>query len=252
LSSYQDGKSLASDDGPSARSHDGLEIIGAGFGRTGTTSLKKALEHLGLSPCYHMQVAMTRPGHARFWIRVRETKSVDDLRQFFRNYRATVDWPACEFYRELMLAFPDAKVLLNVRDADAWYDSMRATIFAVKDALPWWFPPSILRMHDAVMWNGRLNGQFAQREAAIAAYNAHLEDVRRTVPAGRLLEYSVDQGWGPLCALLGRPEPRDIPFPRINDRKQFQRILRLFRFANWAVPLMLLAGLLVLGAVVWT
>lgn len=226
-----------------------LVLIGAGFGRTGTTSLKKALEMLGLSPCYHMQTAMTRPGHARFWIRARNGElNANDYQRFFREYRATVDWPACEFYRELMAAFPDAKVLLNVRDADAWYDSTRSTLFAVKDALPWWFPPSVLRMQDAVVWNGRLNGQFANRERAISAYEAHIDEVRRTVPAGRLLEYRVEQGWQPLCDFLGVPAPEGVPFPRINDRRYFERVLRMFRIANWAVPIVLLALLAVLLA----
>lgn len=227
----------------------GLQVIGAGFGRTGTTSLKQALERLGSGPCYHMQTAMTRPGHARFWVRANETKSIDELQRFLRGYRAAVDWPACEFYAELMLAFPDAKVLLNVRDADAWYDSTRATLHAVTDALPWWFPPSIQRMHDAVIWNGRFHGQFEQREAAIAAYNAHIEEVRRVVPAERLLEYRVEQGWGPLCAFLGVPEPMEVPFPRVNDRRRFERILRLLRVANWGVPVA--AFLLVLVAAMY-
>lgn len=226
-----------------------LVLIGAGFGRTGTTSIQRALEYLGLGPCYHMQTAMTRPGHARFWIRARHGEvSADDFRRFFRGYRATVDWPGCEFYEELMAAFPDAKVLLNVRDADAWYESTRSTLFAVKDALPWWFPPSVLRMQDAVVWNGRLNGQFANRERAIAAYWAHIDEVRRRVPAERLLEYRVEQGWGPLCRFLGVPEPDGVEFPRINDRKYFSRVLRMFRVVNWAVPLALLALLAVLIA----
>jgi hypothetical protein len=196
-----------------------------------------------------MQTAMMRPGHARFWIRARRSEvSADDFRRFFRGYRATVDWPACEFYRELMAAFPNAKVLLNVRDADAWYDSTRSTLFAVKDALPWWFPPSVLRMQDAVVWNGRLNGPFANRERALAAYLAHADEVRRVVPADRLLEYRVEQGWGPLCRFLGVPEPDGLEFPRINDRKYFSRVLRMFRILNWAVPLALLALLAVLIA----
>jgi hypothetical protein len=98
-------------------SSNSLALIGAGFGRTGTTSLKKALEILGLGPCYHMRAAMSRPSHARFWIRASTDPAVD-FRHFFRGYRASVDWPACEFYRELMAAFPDAKVLLNVRDPE--------------------------------------------------------------------------------------------------------------------------------------
>jgi Sulfotransferase domain len=223
----------------------GLVLIGAGFGRTGTTSLKQALELLGLGPCYHMQTAMTRPGHARFWIRARKGEvAADGFRRFFDGYRATVDWPACEFHRELMAAYPQARVLLNVRDADAWYDSTRATLFAVKDALPWWFPRSVLRMQDAVIWHGRMDGQFADRAAAIAAYEAHIREVRTTVPPERLLEYRVEQGWAPLCAFLGVPVPAGVPFPRVNDRRYFQRVLRGFRIANWAVPLTAVIALL--------
>jgi hypothetical protein len=218
-----------------------LTLIGAGFGRTGTTSLRRALELLGLGPCYHMQTAMTRPGHAQFWIRAKADPPAD-FRDFFRGYRATVDWPACEFYRELMDAFPPAKVLLNVRDPDAWYDSTRETLYAVKDALPWWFPLPVLRMQDDLIWNGRFNGRFSDREAAIAAYLAHIADVRRTVPRERLLEYDVRQGWGPLCAFLELPEPVGVPFPRINDRKYFRCVLLAFRIANWAVPAAVLAA----------
>lgn len=215
----------------------GLLLIGAGFGRTGTTSLKLALERLGLAPCYHMQTAMTRPGHARFWLRARQGKvTAADFRRFFDGYRATVDWPACEFYRELMTAYPEARVLLNVRDAGAWYDSTRAMLFAVKDALPWWFPPSVLRMQEAVIWDGRMQGRFADRGAAIAVYEAHVREVRQAVPAARLLEYRVEQGWRPLCEFLGVPVPEGVPFPHVNDRRYFERVLRLLRFANWAVP----------------
>jgi hypothetical protein len=106
----------------------------------------------------------------------------------------------------------------GLRDPEAWYDSTRATLFAVKDALPWWFPPSVLRMQDAVVWNGRL------------------------------LEYRVEQGWGPLCGFLGVPEPEDVAFPRSNDRKYFARVLRMFRIVNWAVPFVLLVLLAVLIA----
>jgi hypothetical protein len=189
-----------------------------------------------------MRAAMSRPSHARFWIRASTDPAVD-FRRFFSGYRASVDWPACEFYRELMAAFPDAKVLLNVRDPDAWYESTRETLFAVKQALPWWFPPSILRMQDVVIWLGRFNGQFLDRESAIAAFNAHIGEVRHTVPPERLLEYRVDQGWGPLCDFLGVPEPNGIPFPRTNDRRYFRRVLLAFRIANWAVPAAVLAAL---------
>ena len=127
-------------------------------------------------------------------------------------------------------------MLLNVRDADAWYESTRQTLFAVKDALPWWFPRSVPRMQDAVIWEGRMQGRFADRAATIVAYDRHISEVKDTVPAERLLEYRVEQGWAPLCGFLGVPVPEGVPFPRVNDRRYFQRVLLGFRVANWAVP----------------
>jgi Sulfotransferase domain len=229
----------------------GLQVIGAGFGRSGTTSLTRALEILGCGPCYHMQVTMTRPWQARFWIRARAGKTVD-YRRFFRGYRATVDWPSCEFYRELMAVYPDARVVLNVRDADSWYESMRETLWAVQFAWPWWCPKTILRMHDAVIWQGRFRGRFADRAAAIAVHAAHLAEVRRSVPPGRLLEYSVAQGWQPLCAFLGRPVPDGVPFPVLNDRRFFRLVLRALRVSGWLVPLALLATLAAIASALAT
>lgn len=218
-----------------------LHVIGAGFGRSGTTSLTRALEILGYGPCYHMQVAMTRPGHARFWIRARAGEPVD-FRRFFRRYRATVDWPSCEFYRELMATYPEARVLLNLRDPDEWYDSMVETLWAVRDAWPWWLPATILRMHDTVIWQARFNGEFADRARAIAAYRAHRDEVRQSVPPGSLLEYEVTAGWGPLCEFLGRPVPEGVPFPRLNDRRFFRRVLFALRISTWLVPAAVAAG----------
>ncbi len=228
-----------------------LQIIGAGFGRSGTTSLRQALRMLGYDPCYHMQTALTRL-HTKFWIdaaaRTRAGEAVD-FRDFFRSYRATVDWPSCEFYKELMQTFPDAKVLLNVRDPDAWYDSTVETLWAIQHALPRWFPKSVWQMHDDVIWNGRFNGQFGDRARAIGIYRAHLDEVRRSVPADRLLEFDVRDGWKPLCDFLGQPVPQNVAFPHLNDRRFFRRVLRALRTAEWLVPALLLSGLL---AVVWT
>jgi hypothetical protein len=226
-----------------------LQIIGAGFGRSGTTSLRQALRTLGYDPCYHMQIALTRL-HSRFWVRAAAlAKSGEpvNFQRFFRNYRATVDWPSCEFYRQLMEAFPDAKVLLNTRDPDAWYDSMRETLWAIQDALPRWFPGSVSRMHDDVIWVGRFNGEFTDRQKAIGVYLGHLEEVRRSVPPGRLLEFDVKDGWQPLCAFLGQPVPQNTPFPHLNDRRFFRRVLLALRVAEWLVPALLALGLAAVG-----
>jgi hypothetical protein len=222
----------------------GLLIIGAGFGRTGTTSLKRALERLGHGPCYHMQTAMTRPGHSRFWLRARARGA--DFRAFFRDYRAALDWPVCEFYRELLDAFPGAKVILTTRPAESWYQSVRETLWEIDQALPWWFPPAIRRMHDEVIWKARFDGRFLDREHATEVYRAHLEAVVQAVPAERLLVLEAGQGWEPLCRFLGRPVP-DAPYPQLNDRRMFLRLIAALRVAEWAVPLAMLAGLCALA-----
>ncbi len=219
-----------------------LQVIGAGFGRSGTTSLRAALRILGLQPCYHMRVALLSNAHMRFWIRAKAGEAVD-YRRVLGGYRATVDWPACEFYRELMAAFPEAKVLLNRRDPEGWYDSMLETIWAIQKVFPWWLPRNVWRIHDDLLWNGRFRGEFLDRERTLERYREHVEEVRRVVPPERLLVYDVKEGWEPLCRFLGRPVPAEVPFPRLNDRRFFQRVMVALRVLEWAVPAALLAGL---------
>jgi hypothetical protein len=188
-----------------------------------------------------MQTALTRFWHPGFWVRARAGEPVD-FRRFFRGMRAVVDWPACEFYRELMALYPQARIVLNVREPAAWYDSTRDTLWVIQRVLPWWFPRAARRMHDDVIWQGRFGGQFADRERALAIYEAHLQEVRRTVPPERLLEFDVKQGWEPLCAFLDRPVPAGEPFPHRNDRAFFRRVIIALRIATWLVPALVLAG----------
>lgn len=186
---------------------------------------------------------MLRYPHMKFWVRAAAGERVD-FRGFFRKYRATVDWPACEFYQELMAAFPDAKVLLNTREPESWYASTYETLWKVDQALPWWVPKVMRQMHFDVVWNGRFEGMFADRAQAIAIFNRHLDEVRRTVPPERLLEFDISQGWEPLCRFLGKPlPPADVPFPHLNDRRFFRRLLLAFRVAEWLVPMLGVAGL---------
>jgi len=225
---------------------DGLQVIGAGFGRSGTMSLRKALQMLDYGPCYHMKVTLTNYSHMKFWVRARAGRAVD-YRKLFRGYKATVDWPACEFYKELMTTFPDAKVLLNTRDPAEWYDSMIDTIWAIQPVFPWWFPKVVRKMHDDIIWNSRFNGEFTDRVKAIQVYKAHLDEVRRTVPPERLLVYDVKDGWKPLCDFLGRPVPQDAAFPNLNDRLFFRRVMLALRVLEWLVPALILAALVSLA-----
>jgi Sulfotransferase domain len=213
----------------------GLKIIGAGFGRTGTLSLKAALEELGFGPCYHMIEVFSRPDDAAQWEALTRGEPID-LHKLMAGYQAAVDWPACAFYEELMQAYPDAKVLLTVRDPEKWYASASNTIYqssrrlsGSRVASPLSIVASIFfrdrkrvgRMINALIWERTFGGKFEDKDHAIAVFNQHIESVKDRVPPGRLLVYNVKEGWEPLCAFLGVEVPRDRPFPHLNERASF-------------------------------
>jgi hypothetical protein len=222
-----------------------MRLIGAGFGRTGTMSLKSALEQLGYGPCYHMKITLKRYHHMRFFMRAWHRKNVN-WKKFFHHYHSVVDWPTCAFYKDLMSVYPDAKVILNVRDPEEWYDSMKETIYAIQPAFPWWFPGIVRKMHDDIIWGGSLKGVFKDREKAQAVYREYIEEVKKTVPADKLLIYNVLEGWKPLCDFLGVPVPEGNAFPHINERKSFKRLILLLRILNWLVPLVILLSVALL------
>jgi len=214
-----------------------LKVIGAGFGRTGTLSLAAALEELGFDRCYHMREVLAHLKHAPRWSAARRQEPLD-WDALFTGYQAAVDWPPCAFYRELMDRYPDAKVILTVRDAERWYESARQTIWHVRNAfLPaaWLLPPMrrFTRMLDDVVWIGTFQGRFADKDYALAVFARHIEEVCRTVPPDRLLVYEVSQGWEPLCRFLGVPAPADRPFPHLNDSAEFHRRLRTVASFAW-------------------
>lgn len=212
-----------------------VKVIGVGFGRTGTMSLKVALEQLGFGPCYHMFDVVQRPARARAWTDAAAGRPVE-WDEVFAGYQATVDWPGAAFWRELVERYPEAKVLLTVRDPDRWYRSAEATIWAGARRrsglghriggvlLPVLAPgfAGFLRMVQAVVLDRHFGGRVPDRDAAVAEFTAHVERVRAEVPADRLLVFEVGQGWEPLCAFLGVPVPAG-PFPRLNDTVSFQR-----------------------------
>lgn len=208
-----------------------IRVIGAGLGRTGTLSLKVALEELGFSRCYHMEEVFKHPGHPSIWSAASRGEPVD-WDALFQGYQATVDWPGCAFYRELIRRYPDAKVILTVRDPEKWYGSAQQTIYYARVAFPrWatWLAPrmrQLVRMLDDVVWRGAFQDRFLDRPNAIAVFNRHNEEVRRVVPADRLLVFEVKHGWEPLCAFLGVPVPPGKPFPNLNDAAQFRGRIR--------------------------
>lgn len=207
-----------------------LKVIGAGFGRTGTLSACTALNQLGF-PCYHMFEVLENKqnkSHLDFWRTVANTPpgTQFDWQQVFANYSATIDNPACCVWRELLVAYPDAKVLLTVhpRGAEAWYESTIDTIYFTETMWQFKFLELVTpfgrkmgEMSRKLIWQRSHKGTMNNREAAIAHYHQHIADVKAAVPAGQLLIYSVDQGWAPLCAFLGVSEPLG-EFPNVNDR----------------------------------
>ena len=208
-----------------------LKVIGAGFGRTGTKSLQIALEQLGFAPCYHMTEVFKRPQDVDVWYPASCGEPVEWSR-IFNEYQATVDWPGCTFYRELLQAYPHAKVVLSVRDAEKWYESAYATIYHLTQQplirTLGWLLPSLRRMTPMVfniIWNGTFDGRFADKAHAIRVFNEHSEQVKQTVPAERLLVYSVKEGWEPLCAFLNVPVPATA-FPHANDRQGFKTMIK--------------------------
>ncbi|GAA4633059.1 sulfotransferase family protein [Actinoallomurus vinaceus] len=197
-----------------------LEVIGAGFGRTGTLSLKLALERLGFGPCHHMIELIDNPEQLDRWSRAVEDGDAD-WDEVYRGYRATVDWPGVAYWRRLVDYYPAAKVILTVRSPKGWYESARESIYR---ATSFW-PNDPLGVHrrrfvQRVVWDGEFGGRFEDAAYAKAVFIEHNDAVRREVPGERLLEFRVRQGWGPLCGFLGVPVP-DEPFPRTNDRQEF-------------------------------
>ena len=203
-----------------------LQVVGAGFGRTGTLSMKEALEQLGFGPCYHMAEVITHPHFAEHWMTAANGQPVKwDV--VFNGYKAAGDWPACSFYREQAEHFHNAKVILTVRDLNTWYDSCRATIFNIMDAPPEVVPPHmahVAKLARKLVQEYTFDNRLGDREHCIAVHQAHIEEVKRAIPPERLLVFEVKQGWAPLCKFLGVPVP-ETPFPRVNERENFGKDL---------------------------
>lgn len=196
-----------------------LALIGAGLGRTGTLSLKSALERIGYGPCCHMIEVLAAPQRARHWLE--KTRSgAHDWDAIFQGYRATVDWPAAAFWRELAQRYPSAKVLLSLRDADRWYDSVMNTIYAVMTQPPPEHAPETIhdfhKMVYELVYERTFGGRLGERAHAKRVFEAHNQAVIDAIPASRLLVYRAGDGWEPLCRFLGVPVPEEA-FPHLND-----------------------------------
>lgn len=197
-----------------------LHVIGAGVGRTGTYSLKLAINRLGFGPCHHMEEVLHNQGsQVPLWANA--VNGDPDWPAIYGGYASAVDWPTARFYRELNAAYPSAKFVLTVRNPDSWVASFSETIYkllAGRDQAPDEMQAWLEMAVGVIDKSGFPAG--LDVSALKAAFIAHNDAVKAAIPQDRLLTYEVKEGWGPLCDFLGVATP-DEPFPRTNDRSEF-------------------------------
>lgn len=199
-----------------------LEVIGAGFGRTGTLTLKIALEILGFQRCYHMiEVIHSPPKVADTWLDAISGK-IPDWDNVFQGFRAAVDWPVIHFLPELIEKYPETKVILTERDPHSWYESTRKTLFEAMQKVENRWMPKYQKLGYELIINKTFMGITDNKTHAINIYNSHITWVKQNVPKERLISFDVARGWGDLCNFLSLPVPQ-APFPHKNTTSEFQR-----------------------------
>jgi hypothetical protein len=219
----------------------GLKVIGAGFGRTGTLSLKFALEKLGFDKCYHMMEIPLVPEHIPLWRAAAAGQSVD-WESLFEGYQAAVDWPSCNFWRQQLQVFPEAKVILTRRDPEQWYSSVMHTIWlsseqgrmdladAEMTELVEHEGRDRIKMVYELIWDGVFGLRMEDKKHVMQCFERHNQSVINSVPAEQLLVIEPGDGWSPLCEFLEVEVP-DAEYPRINSKGDFQK-----RFLSNATP----------------
>ena len=225
----------------------GLKVIGAGFGRTGTLSLKTALEQLGYSPCHHMSEVPKDFSQIDLFLRAANGEKVNwDV--VFHGFEAAVDWPAAAYYEELANEYPDAKIILGVRDPEAWYESVKTTIFLIPSSFPRWLRKLVplsnkfIEMIEKTVWENELNGRFEDKEQTIEVFLERIEAVKEKIPSERLLVHRATDGWDPLCQFLNVPVPEQN-YPWVNEGRQIRRIVQILKLLNWVPAAFFLSGL---------
>jgi hypothetical protein len=198
-----------------------LSVIGAGYGRTGTLSLKAALEQLGYVKCHHMIEVINNPDQVTGWMAAALGEPVD-FDSLLQGYQAGVDWPVCHFYRELADLYPDAKVVLTVRDPLAWYNSIsNTTLRIIRQNMA--NDPNGRNLGTELVVKAALQGELDDADHAVAMFDRHTAEVRATIDSERLLIFDVREGWEPLCAFLGKSTPQGM-FPKTNSQSEFDDI----------------------------
>ncbi len=203
-----------------------LSVIGAGFGRTGTASLKLALEQLGCGPCHHMEEVLKNPAQLPLWQDAAAGRAVD-WEQVFAGYGSMVDWPGAHFWRELADRYPAGKVLLSVRPEEIWWKSFAGTINVLLQtpaAIPVPHIRATVTMAAELIARQTFRGA-TDKPSILSAYRRRIEEVRAAIAPERLLVFDVAEGWAPLCGFLGVPVP-PTAFPRVNSTEEFWARIR--------------------------
>ena len=199
----------------------GLKVIGANFGRTATMSLKQGLEILGFKKCYHMSEVVVHPEHVELWLDAWRGKNI--WKTLFADYQATVDWPAATFWPQLMHVYPEAKIVLSIRDADEWFESARNTIFQSMDSNLLTKDQALrtrIEMLKEIIVDGTFDGDLTNKDKCIKTYKENIERCRSEVPSDRLIEFNISLGWEPLCRGLDLKIPQQ-PYPHVNQAAEF-------------------------------
>ena len=194
-----------------------LSVIGAGFGRTGTASMKLALEQLGFGPCHHMK-EVTTPEQKSYWLAAAEGQEME-WDQVFEGYGSCLDWPAAFFWRELSEFYLDAKIILTVRDSESWYKSMENTIFQVLKA-----KPDVQTVAVKLIGERLFEERFDDKDFVVGLYEQNIRDIQAAFSSDRLLTYELGSGWEPLCHFLDKPVP-ETAFPQSNSTEEFQNLI---------------------------
>lgn len=199
----------------------GLQVIGAGLGRTGTASLKVALEQLGFGQCYHYGDILINPDHHELWVQTAQGKY--DWDRLFSGYEAAVDNPTCVFWKELAEYYPEAKIILTTRDANQWFDSVHSTILS-PEVINWALTNPVSRDTYKIVLRD-FGDHVHDRTFMVDHFIKRNTQIIESIPSERLLVYEVNQGWEPLCNFLEVPVPNE-PYPRVNRRNDTQEILQ--------------------------
>lgn len=228
-----------------------LKVIGAGFGRTGTLSMKAALEQLGYNKCHHMLEVFPSDAQLDAWHAISQG-TPPDWDTVFEGFEASVDFPSSAYWRELAAHYPDAKIILTTRSFDSWYDSASETIFPVSSDIPGWMTliPKVRKIKEmtyGAIWDRVFGGKFEDKGATRRVFEQHEADVKAAFDADRLLIFHPKEGWEPLCAFLGKPVP-DGEFPNVNDRDDFKKRIGMMKRMQM-LPLAF-AGAAVLAALI--